>query len=546
MHFSIPETEEMFADPAQKTGQFTAFHLHVNGTYHCTFRYSQLHTFHEELKREFKVLVPDTFPQKKLLSLSGEQLEERRYGMETYFQKISQEPAIANSEMFINFLLNAQKEVQVYCEEVNLTVYLINGKAVGLDCLSTDQTDEVLEAVCEQIGLTSELTYYFGLYLVQEAPRGGVIIRCLQDFESPYISLQRFGEKKGQLQLRKHYWNREIDEKMYGDKTALNLLYTQAVHEIKHDFLTVPNESRAALSAAKSSGNKLEFLKVCRGMMGYSSMVWEGQLCNYPVKDSKNDIIISFGELRMKLPDGKIVKFFVQRMRCWKICGSLATGLDLGFHYLEAANQLVWINIKTPHAILISMCLQSVVDELIRGKQKKEIRKPGDKPRKPKPTPRPRPDGFVFTQGYGEKLSPADYFNEDIVPDSPYIAPPPQVVEAPVIEIRDTPYIPTPAQDNPKTGPLPAVSPPAGRPSESGTLTSKPADTKPTESASTKAKAATESKPAKASLFGAVMGKQASVEDNRPKFASGSTNVIFDPNATENEAVFGNIGDNDL
>lgn len=45
-------------------------------------------------------------------------------------------------------------------------VYLVNKKSIVIKALSTDQTDEVLEAVCEEIGVAADLTYYFGLFLV--------------------------------------------------------------------------------------------------------------------------------------------------------------------------------------------------------------------------------------------------------------------------------------------------------------------------------------------------------------------------------------------
>ena len=53
------------------------------------------------------------------------------------------------------------------CEEVSLEVYLVNGKSVTLDGLSTDQTDEVLEALSEKIDIQRDLTYYFGLVVVE-------------------------------------------------------------------------------------------------------------------------------------------------------------------------------------------------------------------------------------------------------------------------------------------------------------------------------------------------------------------------------------------
>lgn len=123
-------------------------------------------------------------------------------------------------------------------EDAQLEIFLVNGKSVTVDILSTDQTDDVLESVgravywchgCEflrhllghsaaapllwcaavvqltytrstpdpnrpqviqLIGMDPDLTYYFALYLVEDAT-GKVTIRRLQDFESPFISLRR-------------------------------------------------------------------------------------------------------------------------------------------------------------------------------------------------------------------------------------------------------------------------------------------------------------------------------------------------------------------
>jgi hypothetical protein len=61
----------------------------------------------------------------------------------------------------------------------------------------------VLETATNVIGLGSELDYYFGLYLVEDET-GKVIVRKLQDFESPYVSLGR-AEKGHIVQLRKAY-----------------------------------------------------------------------------------------------------------------------------------------------------------------------------------------------------------------------------------------------------------------------------------------------------------------------------------------------------
>lgn len=52
--------------------------------------------------------------------------------------------------------------------------------------------------------------------------------------------------------------------------------------------------------------------------------------------------------------------------------------MELSFEYLMAKNTLQWISISSEHAILMSACLQSIVDELLNQKdgQEQPHRKP--------------------------------------------------------------------------------------------------------------------------------------------------------------------------
>ncbi|KAJ8983304.1 hypothetical protein NQ317_010842 [Molorchus minor] len=81
---------------------------------------------------------------------------------------------------------------------------------------------------------------------------------------------------------------------------------------------------------------------------------------------------------------GQLVKegnFKVTRMKCWRITAThnkqeiaansrLTTnaGLELSFEYLMSKDKLQWINISSEQAILMSVCLQSLVDELLMKK----------------------------------------------------------------------------------------------------------------------------------------------------------------------------------
>lgn len=48
--------------------------------------------------------------------------------------------------------------------------------------------------------------------------------------------------------------------------------------------------------------------------------------------------------------------------------------MELSFEYLMAKNTLQWITITSEHAMLISVCLQSIVDELLNQKDGHDLR----------------------------------------------------------------------------------------------------------------------------------------------------------------------------
>ena len=62
------------------------YNIHINGIYHCTVRYKQLHNLNEQLKKQHGANNVPAFPPKKFLPLSSNQLEERRAMLEKYIQ----------------------------------------------------------------------------------------------------------------------------------------------------------------------------------------------------------------------------------------------------------------------------------------------------------------------------------------------------------------------------------------------------------------------------------------------------------------------------
>ena len=142
--------------------------------------------------------------------------------LESWLQQIAEVPVVLESAAFTTFLLEAQEEVKTACEEVELEVFLVNGKSIKINALSTDQTDEVLEMVCAKIQLNPDFTYAFGLVVVEceAGSKAAQVFRTMQHFESPYIALQREGMETKQIQLRKAYWDTDLDWTLAEDAVA--------------------------------------------------------------------------------------------------------------------------------------------------------------------------------------------------------------------------------------------------------------------------------------------------------------------------------------
>jgi len=400
MHFSIPETVDR-KDP--KGGStYTAYEIHINGVRHCCLRYRQLHTLNEKLKREFHPLP--SFPPKKLMPLTLNQLEERRIALEKYLQLLSQDPRISNGIVFNGFLLAAQQETaSEKADEVDLEVYLMNDSKVNIHGLTILQTAEILEKACTQLGVPDDLVYHFALYLVQREELTGevTILRKLQDYESPYISQKSFinGKSTCKLVLRKSSWDSKIDEELMNHKVTLNLIYLQTLSDLERGWIQASPDIRRQLAQMQSRGAKREYMETAKALKDYGYFHFKSCICDYPMTNTIVNVLIGERELVLRIPGssgepGKEGRFKVTKMRCWRIM-TVATcqdsseeddenlmsndKLELSFEYLMSTGELQWVTIVSSQAILMSLCLQSIVEELLRMRNGVPIKKAGEK-----------------------------------------------------------------------------------------------------------------------------------------------------------------------
>jgi len=146
--------------------------------------------------------------------------------------------------------------------------------------------------------------------------------------------------------------------------------------------LTSP-ETKQQLALMQARGSKRQFMEVARTLPFYGFLVFRPAITDHPEEHTQVTVSLGRASLNMRLhtPSGdtKEVSFKVTRMRCWRIMtteardqGNLGllrpehSRLELSFEYLVTSERLEWITIVSHQAILMSMCLQSMVEELVR------------------------------------------------------------------------------------------------------------------------------------------------------------------------------------
>lgn len=309
-------------------------------------------------------------------------------------QLIAQDHRISNSQTFNTFLLTAQKETRREAmEKVNLNVFLMNEHKLTVTVLSTEQTDVVLDNVCSQLNIPEDLVTCFSLFLIRRDEDGDItVLRKLQDFESPYISHKAVSatsseDIKGQgpvkIMLRKSSWDASIDDVLLSEQATLNLLYIQTVADLERGWIVTSEETKQQLALMQARGSKRQYMEVARTLKFYGFMVFRSCVSDHPEPHTRVTVTIGKSSLNMRIvpasPDGETheTSFKITRMRCWRIMKGEATDqvgmmrpegskLELSFEYLVTPERLEWVRLVSGQAILMSMCLQSMVEELVR------------------------------------------------------------------------------------------------------------------------------------------------------------------------------------
>ncbi|XP_057303396.1 sorting nexin-27-like [Hydractinia symbiolongicarpus] len=302
---SVPITIPDFRTEDKNGEKYVVYNVYISGSYVCARRYKEFAALHAELKRRFRDYPFPKFPSKWPFSLSEQQLDARRRGLESYIEEVAAVRVIGESEILDDFLkedeetttspsLQQQQPRPVENQEVEFKINLPNKSSLLLTVSKKLRTAKVYEAVVKKAGLTDFSATFFGLFEIVD----NGFERKLEDAEFPHRIITKYAQSNdSHLALRKWIFTVSRELKLTEDTKALNLIYGQAIDDIRKG-LVLPGDQIQNIKELKSSNNIKEFLDVARTLVGYGTVKFPHCKCD---ARKEGHVIVTFSITHMSL-----------------------------------------------------------------------------------------------------------------------------------------------------------------------------------------------------------------------------------------------------
>ena len=138
------------------------------GRHLCSRRYREFSTLHNNLKRDFPDFQFPKLPGKWPFSLSDQQLDTRRRGLEQYLEKVCAVRVIAESEVMQEFLTDFDDDNEGNASIVDLKILLPDRETLLVSVRKNVTTSDLYKVVIDKIGLSNEVAPYFALFEIVE------------------------------------------------------------------------------------------------------------------------------------------------------------------------------------------------------------------------------------------------------------------------------------------------------------------------------------------------------------------------------------------
>uniref|UniRef100_A0A7N6B189 Sorting nexin 27a n=1 Tax=Anabas testudineus TaxID=64144 RepID=A0A7N6B189_ANATE len=318
--------------------KFVVYNVYMAGRQLCSKRYREFVILHQNLKREFANFTFPKLPGKWPFSLSEQQLDARRRGLEEYLEKVCSVRVIGESDIMQEFLSESDENYNGV-SDVELRIAMPDKTTLTVRVRKNSTTDQVYQAVVMKLGMDSVTASYFALFEVINH----TFVRKLAPNEFPhklYIQNYTSAIPGTCLTLRKWLFTTEEEILLNDNQLAVNYFFHQ-------------------------------YLSLLRACEGYNEIIFPHCSCD---SRRKGHVITAISVHHFKLHacteegtlENQVIAFDWGEMQRWD---TDEEGMAFCFEYARGEKKPRWVKIFTPYFNYMHECFERVFCELKWSKE---------------------------------------------------------------------------------------------------------------------------------------------------------------------------------
>nr|XP_026259777.1 sorting nexin-27 isoform X1 [Urocitellus parryii] len=360
---AVPISVPTYKHVEQNGEKFVVYNVYMAGRQLCSKRYREFAILHQNLKREFANFTFPRLPGKWPFSLSEQQLDARRRGLEEYLEKVCSIRVIGESDIMQEFLSESDENYNGV-SDVELRVALPDGTTVTVRVKKNSTTDQVYQAIAAKVGMDSTTVNYFALFEVINHS----FVRKLAPNEFPhklYVQNYTSAVPGTCLTIRKWLFTTEEEILLNDNDLAVTYFFHQAVDDVKKGYIKAEEKSYQ-LQKLYEQRKMVMYLNMLRTCEGYNEIIFPHCACD---SRRKGHVITAISITHFKLhacteegqPENQVIAFEWDEMQRWD---TDEEGMAFCFEYARAEKKPRWVKIFTPYFNYMHECFERVFCEL--------------------------------------------------------------------------------------------------------------------------------------------------------------------------------------
>uniref|UniRef100_A0A8C8K255 Sorting nexin 27a n=1 Tax=Oncorhynchus tshawytscha TaxID=74940 RepID=A0A8C8K255_ONCTS len=238
---AVPISIPTFKHVEQHAERFVVYNVYMSGRQLCSKRYREFAILNQNLKREFASYTFPKIPGKWPFSLSEQQLDTRRRGLEEYLERVCSVRVIGESDIMQEFLSESDENYNGV-SDVELRIALPDKTIISVRVRKNSTTDQVYQALVMKVGMDSIMASYFALFEVINHS----FVRKLAPNEFPhklYVQNYTSAVPGTCLALRKWLFTSQEEELLRDNPLAVHYCFYQALDDVKKGFIKTEDNS---------------------------------------------------------------------------------------------------------------------------------------------------------------------------------------------------------------------------------------------------------------------------------------------------------------